>query len=116
MACSPNTEPGADTLAIFSPSLMTSTAPLLRKNSRPVFEPAARTTWPAGCFNTGKPASLLSKASASGISEGMLGSFPWDLNKLFDVEIARSSWTQVQLRQTRVAVRILAVNQSQEAT
>ena len=42
MACSPNTEPGADTWAIFSPSLMTSTAPLLRKNSLPVFEPAVK--------------------------------------------------------------------------
>src|SRR6476620_5975358 len=75
MACSPNTEPGTDTLAIFSPSLMTSTAPLLRKNSLPVFEPAASTTWLAGCFTIGNPASLLSKAAASGMIEGILASF-----------------------------------------
>src|SRR5262249_32365624 len=74
-ACTPNTEPGTDTLAIFSPSLMTSTAPLLRKNSLPVFEPAASTTWLAECFTTGNPASLLSKAAASGMSEGIRASF-----------------------------------------
>ena len=100
MACSPNTEPGADTWAIFSPSLMTYTAPLLRKSSLPVFEPAVRTTWWAGCFTTGKPASLRSKAAASGMSEGILVSFFRDVNKLFDAEIVESSWTQVQLRRT----------------
>jgi len=33
--------------------------------------PVSTTSW-AGCFTTGKPASLLSKAATSGISEGML--------------------------------------------
>src|SRR5262249_16296593 len=54
---------------------MTSTAPLLRKNSLPVFEPAASTTWLAGCFTIGNPASLLSKAAASGMNEGIRASF-----------------------------------------
>jgi hypothetical protein len=54
---------------------MTSTAPLLRKNSLPVFEPAVSTTSCPGYFTTGKPANLLSKAATSGIGEDMLGSF-----------------------------------------
>src|SRR5215831_14273547 len=70
-ACSPNTEPGAFTLAICTPSLMTSTVPLLRKSSPPVFEPAVSTTSRAPCFTTGKPASLLSRVAKSGTSEGM---------------------------------------------
>src|SRR5262245_46555282 len=54
---------------------MTSTAPFLRKNSLPVFEPAPSTTWRAGCVITGRPASLLSRAAASGTSSSMLASF-----------------------------------------
>src|SRR6516164_8034249 len=76
---------------------MTSTAPLRRKSSLPVFEPAASTTWLAGCFTIGNPASLLSKAAASGMSEGMRASLSTG-KELFDAAIARSSWTQVQLR------------------
>src|SRR5262249_27051240 len=51
------------------PSLTTSTVPLLRKSSPPVFEPAVSTTSRARCFTTGKPASLLSRVAKSGISE-----------------------------------------------
>ena len=43
---SPNTEPGAETLAICTPSLTTSTAPLLRTSSLPVVEPAVSTVSP----------------------------------------------------------------------
>src|SRR5262249_4478688 len=50
---------------------MTSTVPLLRKSSPPVFEPAVSTTSRAPCFTTGKPASLLSRVAKSGTSEGM---------------------------------------------
>ena len=31
------------------------------------------------------------------MSEGILASFFWDLNKLFDAKAAKSSWTEVQL-------------------
>jgi hypothetical protein len=84
---------GCGYLAILSPSLMTSTAPLLRKSSLPLFEPEASTTWPAGCFTTGKPASLLSKAAASGISEGILGFLPYFVSAFFNDPIAVALWT-----------------------
>src|SRR5262249_56526747 len=54
-----------------TPSLTTSTVPLLRKSSLSVFEPAVSTTSRARCFTTGKPASFLSIVATSGISEGM---------------------------------------------
>src|SRR5690349_11930513 len=82
---------------MWTPSLMTSTAPLLRKSSLPVFEPAVSTASRAGCLTTGKPASLLSRAAASGISEDMLRSFPLRGTNYLIPEIAKSSWTEVQL-------------------
>jgi hypothetical protein len=84
MACSPNTEPGADTLAIFSPSLMTSTAQL-------------------GPLDALPQASLQAFSRRPRRQERVKAYLPpsfWDLNKLFDAEIARSSWTEVQLRHT----------------
>src|SRR5881394_1387026 len=51
-----------------------STAPLRRKSSLPVFEPALSTASRAACFSRGKAASLLSKAATSGISEGIVRS------------------------------------------
>jgi hypothetical protein len=47
-----------------------------------------------GCFTTGKPASLLSKAATSGISEGMLGSFFLDyLGPTCKIEVDSSIFT-----------------------
>jgi hypothetical protein len=63
------------------------------ESSLPLFEPEASTTRPAGCFTTGKPASLLSKAAASGISEGILGFLPYFVSAFFNDPIAVALWT-----------------------
>src|SRR5262249_13507251 len=55
-----------------TPSLMTSTAPLLRTRSLPVLDPAVSTSSPGEYFVSGRSASLCSKATASG-TRGMFG-------------------------------------------
>src|SRR5262249_15177722 len=68
---SENTGAGGLTVGIWTPSLTTSTVPVLRKSSLSVFEPAVPPTSRARCFTAGKPASFLSIVATSGISEGM---------------------------------------------